>query len=298
MKFLYIIFVVIFISGSFAFSQEEQKDESSYPKFIPYVQEVNNLQANNVNMDIKQYGKEQPARWLSVDPMANKYPGWSPYNYTLSNPLRFIDPKGMAPSTYTDEDGNVQKITNDGKRDLYRQKDDGTYQLAGQTVDLLSFADQDNPYNSKGSINIGRGAKVEFGSNAAGDAINNSLNEISSNLTGFANYAINALPHQRYDIKYELGVYSGSQISPGLYASGRDAGNILAGAAANKTGLDFTTAMTGFGSLQMGDNKPLLSLPIFLAFMTKPLGSASVPNYGEDAVSHRMQVYGYGIYGK
>ena len=33
--------------------------------------------------------------WLSVDPMAEKYPGWSPYNYTLQNPVRYVDPTGM-----------------------------------------------------------------------------------------------------------------------------------------------------------------------------------------------------------
>lgn len=36
-------------------------------------------------------------QWLSVDPKAKKYPMWSPYNYGLDNPLRFIDPNGNAP---------------------------------------------------------------------------------------------------------------------------------------------------------------------------------------------------------
>ena len=35
--------------------------------------------------------------WLSVDPMAEKYPGWSPYNYTLNNPVKYVDPDGRAP---------------------------------------------------------------------------------------------------------------------------------------------------------------------------------------------------------
>lgn len=40
------------------------------------------------------YLMPRESRWLSVDPMAEKYPSYSPYNYTLNNPVVYVDPDG------------------------------------------------------------------------------------------------------------------------------------------------------------------------------------------------------------
>ncbi|HFE37219.1 MAG TPA: RHS repeat-associated core domain-containing protein [Gammaproteobacteria bacterium] len=37
------------------------------------------------------------ARWLSVDPLAEEMPSWSPYSYTFNNPIKYTDPDGKIP---------------------------------------------------------------------------------------------------------------------------------------------------------------------------------------------------------
>ncbi|MBK9567079.1 MAG: hypothetical protein IPO37_18485 [Saprospiraceae bacterium] len=34
--------------------------------------------------------------WLSVDPLAEMYPNWSSYAYTMNNPITYVDPTGMS----------------------------------------------------------------------------------------------------------------------------------------------------------------------------------------------------------
>lgn len=52
------------------------------------------------------YYNPRLSTWYSVDPLAEKFPNFNPYNYCMQNPVRLIDPTGMSP-----EEGGDPKIT-------------------------------------------------------------------------------------------------------------------------------------------------------------------------------------------
>ena len=54
--------------------------------------------------------------WLSVDPMADKYPNISPYAYCAWNPVRLVDPDGREIGDYYDTQGKY--LGWDGKQDM------------------------------------------------------------------------------------------------------------------------------------------------------------------------------------
>ena len=61
------------------------------------------------------YDSDLMTGWLSVDPMADKYPSLSPYAYCAWNPVRLVDPNGEEIGDYYDAQGNY--LGWDGKYD-------------------------------------------------------------------------------------------------------------------------------------------------------------------------------------
>lgn len=68
-------------------------------------------------------------QWISRDPLAEKYPSWSPYNYSLNNPIKYIDRDGRDVVILNDPQGaygfghNAILIGNDNKGWIYYSRD-------------------------------------------------------------------------------------------------------------------------------------------------------------------------------
>ena len=64
--------------------------------------------------------------WLSVDPMADKYPSLTPYNYCAWNPIKLVDPTGEEFTDFQDENGILIKHIDDGSNAVFRKTGNGT----------------------------------------------------------------------------------------------------------------------------------------------------------------------------
>ena len=80
------------------------------------------------------YYDSQVSIWLSVDPLAEKFPSWNPYNYTMQNPINLIDPSGMSPEDtdrdyLLNKDGSLTKLNDNTTPDR-------VFNDAGEFVEL------------------------------------------------------------------------------------------------------------------------------------------------------------------
>jgi RHS repeat-associated protein len=68
----------------------------------------------------------QLGRWHVPDPKAEKYTAWTPYNYALNNPLKYIDPLGLEVKNAHEEERNKkEQQKNEAKKNLDSYKGDG-----------------------------------------------------------------------------------------------------------------------------------------------------------------------------
>ena len=66
------------------------------------------------------YWSEVLTGWLSVDPLADKYPNISPYAYCAWNPIKLVDPDGNAMTDFQDKDGNIIMHVDDESNAVFR----------------------------------------------------------------------------------------------------------------------------------------------------------------------------------
>jgi RHS repeat-associated protein len=81
--------------------------------------------------------------WLSIDPLAEQFPNWNPYNYTMQNPINLVDPDGRKAKSPDDyeiyDDGQIMVHKTDDLTDNFTYVD-----ANNQRTDLGTYQKQEN----------------------------------------------------------------------------------------------------------------------------------------------------------
>ena len=118
--------------------------------YLPWGEELDNQRATDYASRYTFSGKERDMEtgygyfgaryydsdlniWLSVDPLADKYPGLSPYTYCANNPVKLVDPDGRDFEVVVDDNPENPTITIRANYIVYGS--DSEYQQAKAAID-------------------------------------------------------------------------------------------------------------------------------------------------------------------
>jgi len=163
--------------GSSTFLSDETGQAYQFLLYLPWGESMAEQKAGGYGTPYKYTGKELDEEigmydygarfydpsislWTSVDPLTEKYPSYSAYNYVMGNPIRYIDPDGMkvdSPDwekkkhadgriTYTAEAG-------DSALSLYQQHGEKDGFTAAQANEMVEGCLGENYCTKEGQLN-------------------------------------------------------------------------------------------------------------------------------------------------
>lgn len=100
--------------------------------------------------------------WIAVDPLAEKYPSISPYNYCNSNPVRYIDPDGR---DWYENNKTHDIMWKDSTKNIKGFKRLGDHYVVGQANFIpgtKTYIDRNYTFHKNGSISVSDGHKNEL----------------------------------------------------------------------------------------------------------------------------------------
>ena len=90
--------------------------------------------------------------WLSVDPMADKYPSLSPYAYCAWNPVKLVDPDGEELTDFYDISTGAH----------LKHVDDGIDEAIAIDANVFKACEDDNDMEFAKSLGVSLGSNTEF----------------------------------------------------------------------------------------------------------------------------------------